>query len=140
MADKAKPKKKPFLDVGAPGPKSPTMSSGMWPDKSSQRGTSPGGATTPGGARTPLMGEPNPVGRPPSNLGKYLIKPSPNTISGFEMLNESPDVVDQVHKKFLAAYELPTHLRPVRFLSPTLEKGRSTNISRGWRRPRSLHG
>jgi hypothetical protein len=139
MADKA-PKKKNYLQIGAPGPKSPTMASGMWPDKAPQRGATSGGAATPGGARSPLLGEPNPVGRPPSNLGKYLVKPSPNTLSGFEMLNDNPDVVDQVHQKFLKAFELPTHLQPVRFRSPTLEHGRALSISRGWRRPRSLHG
>lgn len=140
MASKgAKPKKKTFLDIGAPGPKSPQMASGMYPDKT-QRGTSSGGAATPGGAQSPLLGEPNPTGRPPSNLGKYLIKPSATALTGFEMLNETPDLLDQVHKKYLKAAELPPHLQPVRFQSPTLEHNRALNISRGWRKPRSRAG
>lgn len=140
MASKgAKPKKKVFLDVGAPGPKSPTMASGMYPDKT-QRGVAAGGAATPGGTRSPLLGEPNPTGRPRSNLGKYLIKPSPTALTGFEMLNETPDLVNEVHRKYLQAAELPPHLQPVRFQSPTLERNRALNISRGWRKPRSRAG
>ena len=136
----AKPKRKPFLDVGAPGPASPSVASGMYPDKGPQRGSTPGPAATPGGVRSPLLGEPSPTGRPKSNLGKYLIKPSDTTITGYEMLNDTPDAVDEVHKKFLRAAELPTHLRPTRFLSPVLERNRALNISRGWRKPRSRAG
>jgi len=136
----SKVKRKPYMTVGAPGPKSPKMASGMFPEKSAQRGVSKGGAATPGGARSPLLGEPNPTGRPKSNLGKYLIKPSPTSITGYEMLNEDPDVVDKVHKQYLKAYELSPHLQPVRFQSPTLERNRALQISRGWRKPRSRAG
>ena len=136
----APPKRKPFMTVGAPGPKSPKMSSGMYPEKT-QRGTSSGGAATPGGVRSPIVAEAGAsVGRPKSNLGQYLIKPSANTLTGYEMLNDNPDVIDQVHQKFLKAFELPPHLQPVRFRSPTLEHGRSLAISRGWRKPRSRAG
>jgi hypothetical protein len=81
-----------------------------------------------------------PPGRPPSNLGKYLVKPTDTSITGYEMLNDDPTVLDQVHEKFTKQFELPTHLRPTRFLAPTLEHGRSLNISRGFRNPRSRHG
>jgi hypothetical protein len=84
--------------------------------------------------------EPNPVGRPKSNIGNYLIKPSANALSGYEMLNDSPDVLDQVHAKYLQAQELPPHLQPVRFQSPIVEHGRALAISRGWRKPRSRSG
>jgi hypothetical protein len=145
MASKgAKPKKKLYLDVGAPGKGSPAVASGMWPEK--QKGALPS-------ARNPLQGgaagaasspnkplEQNPTGRPKSNLGQYLIKPSPTALSGWEMLNETPDLLDQVHQKYLKAFELPPHLQSTRFQAPTLEKGRANNISRGWRKPRSRAG
>jgi hypothetical protein len=141
----AKPKKKPFLSVGVPGQGSPRLASGMWPEKQAQTNQ----------ARNPLVGgsagaapvassgpqlEPNPVGRPKSNIGNYLIKPSATALSGYEMLNSTPDVLDQVNAKYLKAQELPPHLQPVRFQSPTLERGRALAISRGWRKPRSRSG
>jgi len=135
-AKKAAPKRKPFMTVGAPGPKSPHMASGMYPEKT-QRGTSAGGAATTGGVRSPIVAETGQMGRPKSNLGQYLIKPSANTLTGYEMLNDNPDVVDQVHQKFLKAYELPPHLQPTRFRAPTVEHNRALAISRGWRAPRS---
>lgn len=145
MADKAKPKKKPFLSVGVQGQGSPLLASGMWPEKQAKVNK----------ARNPLVGgvagaapqatsgpqlEPNPVGRPKSNIGNYLIKPSATALSGYEMLNDSPDVLDSVNRKYLKAQELPPHLQPVRFHSPTLEHGRALAISRGWRKPRSRSG
>jgi len=141
----AKPKKKPFLDVGAPGPGSPRLASGMWPEKQAkaqkarnplQGGTAGAAAVSPSGPQL----EPNPVGRPPTNIGKYLIKPSPNALSGFEMLNETPDVIGQVNKNYLKAQELPPHLQPVRFHSPIVEHNRALSISRGWRKPRGRAG
>lgn len=78
-----------------------------------------------------------PTGRPPSNLGKYLIKPTNTTMEGYEMLNQEPDLLESVNKKFMEKYELPTHLRPTRFLSPELEHGRGMAISKGFRAPRS---
>ena len=86
------------------------------------------------------VGSASPTGRPKSNLGNYLIKPTDTTITGYEMLNENPDLLDQVHTKFIEKFELPTHLRPTRFLSPELEHNRGLNISRGWRKPRSRAG
>jgi hypothetical protein len=146
MADTAKPKKKPFLSVGVPGQASPLLASGMWPEKQAKANT----------ARNPLVGgsagaapaaspngpqlEPNPVGRPKSNIGSYLIKPSATALSGYEMLNDSPDVLDAVNQKYLKAQELPPHLQPVRFHSPIVEHGRAMAISRGWRKPRSRSG
>ena len=150
MADKAKPKKKPFLSVGVPGQASPLLASGMWPEKQAkatkarnplQGGTA--GAAAPAPTSSPSSGpqlEPNPVGRPQSNIGKYLMKPSANALSGWEMLNSTPDIVDQVHKQYLKAQELPPHLQPVRFHSPIVEHNRALAISRGWRKPRSRSG
>jgi hypothetical protein len=144
----AKPKKKPFLSVGAPGQGSPRLASGMWPEKQAkaqkarnplQGGTAGAAAVSPSGPQL----EPNPVGRPKTNIGNYLIKPSANALSGYEMLNDTPDALDSVHKKYLKNQELPPHLQPARFISPVLEHGvlgRATNISRGWRKPRSRAG
>lgn len=144
MADKAKVKKKPFLTVGIPGgrrtlgggatggksavfqPNLPGLMAGRTPTVKTQ--------TTPTEQAAP--GPPSP-GRPPSNIGKYLIKPTDTTMTGFEMLNDTPDLLDSVHKKFMQKFELPTHLRPTRFLSPELEHGRGVSISKGFRAPRS---
>ena len=149
MADSAKPKKKPFLSVGVPGAGSPRLASGMWPEKQAkaqkvrnplQGGTAGAAAPAPASSTSGVQLEPNPVGRPKSNIGNYLIKPSANALSGWEMLNETPDLIDQVHQKYLKAQELPPHLQPARFHSPTLEHGRALAISRGWRKPRSRAG
>lgn len=144
MASKGSPpKKKPFLSVGAPGKGIPHLASGMWPEKQPTTSRNPLAGGTAGAAPATASGptlESNSAGRPPSNLGKYLIKPSATALSGFEMLNQTPDAIDAVHKKYLKAQELPPHLQPVRFHSPTLEHNRSLAISRGWRKPRSRAG
>ena len=44
---------------------------------------------------------PAPAGRPPTNLGKYLIRPTNDTLTGFEMLNDTPDMIEQVQDKYL---------------------------------------
>jgi hypothetical protein len=144
MADSAKPKKKPFLTIGVPGGRR-TLGGGTTGGKSAV--FQPNLPGLMGGAQAPVrsMVAPPPStpptnkspGRPPSNLGKYLIKPTDTTTTGFEMLNEQPDLLDAVHSKFLEKFELPTHLRPTRFLSPELEHGRGVGISKGFRAPRS---
>lgn len=153
MADKARPKKKPFLTVGVPGARR-TLGGGttggasavFQPNLLGTLGTKspvaktqtvPGSAASPTESKSPGSAPP---GRPPTNIGNYLIKPTDTTTTGYEMLNEKPDLLDSVHKKFIEKFELPTHLRPTRFLSPELEHGRAMNISRGWRQPRSRHG
>ena len=145
MADKAKPKvkKKPFLTVGIPGGRR-TLGGGTTGGKAAVfQPNLPGLMST---ARAPAVTTPTeravpldsaPVGRPPSNIGKYLVKPTDTTITGYEMLNETPDLLESVHSKFMEKYELPTHLRPTRFLSPHLEHGRGLAISKGFRAPRS---
>ena len=83
----------------------------------------------------------SPAGRPPSNLGQYLIKPTPETNTGFEMLNQTPDAIKQVHEKYLKAFQLPPALQPKYLRKPeVMEANRSKSISRGWRKPRSLLG
>ena len=87
---------------------------------------------------------PAPPGRPVSNVGKYLIKPTPADASGWEMINADPDVLKQVHQKYLKAGQLPPALQPKYLRKPeVLENGptgRATNISKGWRKPRSRQG
>ena len=146
MADKAKPRKKPFLTVGVPGARR-TLGGGTTGGASAVaqpnllgalQTKTPVAKATSGPVTTKEIPLGNaPPGRPPTNLGNYLIKPTDTTISGFEMLNETPDLLDSVHKKFMEKFELPTHLRPSRFLSPEIEHTRAMNISRGWRAPRS---
>jgi hypothetical protein len=142
MADSAKPKRKPFMTIGVPGAR-----------RTLGGGTTGGGSPVfqpnllgqMGKAKAPVKVAPPPTeppttpspGRPPSNIGKYLVKPTDTTITGYEMLNKTPDLLDTVHSKFMEKFELPTHLRPTRFLSPELEHGRGVAISKGFRAPRS---
>jgi hypothetical protein len=155
MADTAKPKKKPFLTVGIPGARH-TLGGGTSGGGSpiaqpnllgALQTKSPVSASK--GVKSPAtlnigeagqVGSNSPTGRPKSNLGQYLVKPTDTTNTGYEMLNDNPDLLDQVHTKFIEKFELPTHLRPTRFLSPELEHARGLNISRGWRKPRSRAG
>ena len=111
--------------------KSPVAKKAAAKSRLPHRQRQPGPEQSPGSA---------PAGRPQTNIGKYLVKPTDTTVTGYEMLNETPDLLDTVHKKFIEKFELPTHLRPTRFLSPELEHGRSLNISRGWRKPRGRAG
>lgn len=156
MASKeAKPKKKPFLTVGIPGARR-TLGGGTTGGKPaiaqpnllgvlSSKSPVAAGKGTKGAtamvqpAEAGQVGNSSPTGRPVSNLGQYLVKPTDTTTTGYEMLNDNPDLLDQVHTKFIEKFELPTHLRPTRFLSPELEHGRGLAISRGWRAPRSRH-
>jgi hypothetical protein len=144
MADEAKKKKrKPFMTIGIPGAPR-TLGGGTTGGKSAV--FQPNLPGLMGGAQPPVRKMVTPSseppttpspGRPKSNLGKYLIKPTDTTITGYEMLNDTPDLLDQVHSKFLEKFELPTHLRPTRFLSPELEHSRGLAISRGFRAQRS---
>jgi hypothetical protein len=138
MAEKAtKPKKKPFLTVGVPGGRSGGLGPGI--AQPNLVGQMQGARPKP--MKGPVVSEAGqtgaPAGRPKSNIGNYLIRPTDTSITGFEMLNDSPDVLDAVHTKFMQKFELPTHLRPTRFLSPELEHGRGLAISKGFRKPRS---
>lgn len=108
-------------------------------------------------ARKPLLGVgtgsgssaagglgPAPPGRPVSNIGKYLIRPTAEVDTGWEMINADPDILAQVHKKYLKAGQLPPSLQPKYLRKPEVMEhgvtGRAKNISRGWRKPRSRQG
>jgi len=142
----AKVKKKPFLTIGIPcgrrtlgggttGGKSAVFQPNLPGLMSTARAPKVTAPTTPTERAVPL--DSAPVGRPPSNIGKYLVKPTDTTTTGYEMLNQEPDLLESVNKKFMEKYELPTHLRPTRFLSPHLEHERGLAISKGFRAPRS---
>jgi hypothetical protein len=101
-----------------------------------------GGSVPPGAAVSPANlragGAP---GRPVSNIGKYLIKPTAEMDSGFEMINADPNMLKQVHQKYLRAGQLPPALQPKYLRKPeVMEASRSKAISRGWRKPRSRQG
>lgn len=84
---------------------------------------------------------PAPPGRPISNIGRYLLKPTSEVDSGFEMINTDPNVLAQVHKRYLKAFELPPALQPKYLRKPeVLDKARANSISKGWRKPRSQQG
>ena len=140
MADKAKPKRKPFMDVGVPRP--PTVGGPAWPSTAAAGQTVASRASAAQAQpdkKIPL--DAAPAGRPVSNIGQYLIKPTSDTLTGFEMLNDQPDILDQVHQRYLKAFELPPALQPKYLRKPAVTEGgvtgRATNISRGWRNPRS---
>jgi hypothetical protein len=114
----------------------------MWPEKQAkaQKARNPlqGGTAGAAAAASPSGPQfgPNPVGRPPTNLGKYLLEPSET--DGWNMTNVEPEVLAALHKKTLASQRLPPKLQTTRFRTPVLEHGvlgRATNISRGFRKP-----
>ena len=82
-----------------------------------------------------------PPGRPPSNLGQYLIKPVDDQDTGFEMLNTEPKLITKVNQDYMRKGQLPTALQPKYLRKPeVLDKQRSDAISKGWRKPRSHQG
>jgi hypothetical protein len=87
---------------------------------------------------------PSPPGRPVSNVGKYLLKPTAEMDSGFEMINADVDVLTRVHKQYLKAGQLPPALQPKYLRKPEVMErgvgGRATKISKGWRDPRGRKG
>lgn len=104
------------------------------------QGSIPGVTPLSANKRISKLYGPAPAGRPPSNLGRYLLRPTPDVSAGVEMLNSNPDVLEQVHKKYLSMYQLPPALQPKYLRKPqALEARRGQAISRGWRNPRSLH-
>ena len=137
------PKAVPYLTVFGTRPqklRTPAGAKPYAPPKSQRQSLvvadRPGAPTT----RKLPLGE-APAGRPPSNLGNYLLKPTNDTMTGFEMLNDNPDLLNQVHDKYLSAYQLPPALQPKYLRKPAVMEqgvgGRATKISRGWRAPRS---
>ena len=77
-------------------------------------------------------------GRPVSNIQKYLVKPSAEIDSGFDMLNTDPNILKQVHQKYLNKFAMPPGLQP--FRPDVLEARRARAISKGWRDPRGRKG
>jgi hypothetical protein len=71
-----------------------------------------------------------PAGRPPEDNGKFLIRPSGNTDTGYEMRNTKPDVLKAVEDN-LEAVGMPKNLRPKLYKPQALKTTRSKNISRG---------
>ena len=77
-------------------------------------------------------------GRPPSNIGKYLIKPTDKDKSGHEMLNTEPEIISQTHERYLKQFELPPALQPKYLRKPeVIENQRRKEISKGWVKPRN---
>ena len=109
------------------------------------KGGKPQGAATAPGTNPPVtagqaLGS-APPGRPVSNVGKYLIKPTAELDSGYEMINADPNVLAQVHDRYLKRFELPPALQPKYLRKPeVMDAARAKNISRGWRKPRSQQG
>lgn len=103
-------------------------------------GSGSGRRATPPARGTSSLG-PAPPGRPVSNIGRYLIKPTAEMDSGFEMINADPQVLKEVHQKYLKAGQLPPALQPKYLRKPQpMEGQRQKAISKGWRNPRSRQG
>jgi hypothetical protein len=99
----------------------------MQPTKGLKLGTVPGFKAAPG--------------RPASNIGKYLIKPTPEQRTGYEMLNTEPLVLDQAKDMYLKKWELPPALQPKYLRKPeVMETQRTKKISKGFVKPRSRQG
>jgi len=80
-------------------------------------------------------------GRPQSKIGRYLIEPTAEVDSGFEMINTDPNVLKLVHQKYMKAGQLPPALQPKYLRKPeVMDAGRRKSISRGWNKPRSRQG
>jgi hypothetical protein len=78
---------------------------------------------------------PAPPGRPVSNVGHYLLRPTGEDKAGAEFLNATPQVLKDVNAKYLKAFMLPPNLQP-KYLHSSLEPLRARKISRGWLHPR----
>ena len=92
------------------------------------------------GSAASALGPPLP-GRPVSNIGKYLIKPTAEVNTGFEMINSDPNILKEVHQKYLKAFMLPPALQPKYLRKPeVMDHQRANAISRGWRDPRGRKG
>lgn len=80
-------------------------------------------------------------GRPVSNIGKYLIRPTAEFDSGYEMINADPNILKTVHQKYIKAFMLPPALQPKYLRKPeVMDTNRAKQISKGWNKPRSRQG
>lgn len=77
-------------------------------------------------------------GRPESNIGRYLIKPTDKSPTGHEFVNAEPQIIEQTHQRYLKQFELPPALQPKYLRKPeVMENQRRKEISKGWVKPRS---
>jgi hypothetical protein len=140
-----KPKAVPYLTVGfGTRPQRLKLPPGMTePPKQVSAKSKPVGVTSPtfnvpAPTTTTLPTGEAPPGRPPSNLGNYLIKPTIRSNTGFEMINTTPDALDAVNEQYLRKGQLPMALQPKYLRKPeVLDTARKNAISKGWRKPRS---
>lgn len=79
-------------------------------------------------------------GRPRTNLGQYMLRPTTEVASGYEMLNDEPDPEKRA-KEYMKRYELPPALQPQYLRRPAvLQKQDSAKISKGFVKPKSHQG
>lgn len=137
----------PYLTVGfGTRPQLLKLPPGMTEPPKSAKSKKPAGVTqpmvnVPKPTTTELPVGQAPPGRPPTNLGNYLIKPTIQSHTGYEMLNTTPDALDKVNEQYLRKAQLPMALQPKYLRKPeVLDAARRKNISKGWRKPRSRQG
>lgn len=131
----AKPKVKKKVELGPKPKTAPTTSltGGLTPPTA---GATHKQAGQPYRMSRRLPGGALPPGRP-AKVGSYVISPNPDYPSGFEMLNDTPELVDKVHNDFLKSFRLPPSLTPSR-LRPgvgepeVMKTQRGKKISRGF--------
>jgi hypothetical protein len=80
-------------------------------------------------------------GRPKSNVGQYLLRPTSDEKSGFVMLNSTPEAIQAAKDHYLKAGELPPALQPNYLRRPAvIAAAANKNISKGFRKPKSHQG
>lgn len=77
----------------------------------------------------------NPGGRP--KTAKPLFMPMPDNGTGFEM-NPDLDLIKQTEKKFLSSQTMPPNLQPRPLVNDASRMIKNKNISKGFKRPRTL--
>ena len=81
---------------------------------------------------------PAPPGRPKSNIGRYLLKPTDTTKTGMEFLNTTPSVIKKVEQEHLKKGQLPPALQPKYLRKPeVMDLARRRAISQGFVKPRA---
>ena len=84
---------------------------------------------------------PVPGGRPVSNVGRYLFRPTDNDTSGGEIINATPDAIRSVNENFLKKGQLPPALQPKYLRKPeVMQQATNKKISKGFNNQRSRQG
>ena len=96
------------------------------------------GRPTPSARSIAKRTNPVPAGRPVSNIGAYLFKPTDTTESGGEFVNTTPPSIQKVEQDYLKKGQLPPALQPKYLRKPeVMDTQRRKAISKGFGAQRS---